>query len=307
MSLGTIILINAVVITGVIILLVKMAPAWMVPLRNMTVLGRVATLVGFFAVAVIGGVKPGPGGPTKANLRILLAERKARSDGQPYGKKATLTTAAGLARDAGASVSNAAGAVASAGMTITNADAAADGVSVGPRYYIRLISPSPVVTNNTLYGEILTIDVTNGVAAAAVWFNVLPNSEPIMRFHFASDAATNLWFSARPTHSTFPDLAAVKGRQCYRYYFDVPPILLDGSGNLIAPLHWEPRIAFGSPETGEPFDLRGGLAMVADGRYYIAVTGWRTNAVDGAVYYYDNGRLAAPPNKTQEDSNNESM
>lgn len=84
------------------------------------------------------------------------------------------------------------------------------------------------------------------------------------------------------------------GKTCYLYYFAVPEALLNAEENLVAPLQWEKRVAFGSPETGEPFDIRGGLAIYENEEYYLAVTGYRTNGV-GQVFYFDNGRLATPP------------
>ena len=283
-------------ITLLVIAVVKSGDLWRVKLATLPRCAQAAVLLIAALTVIYGGEKPGP---TKANLRLLIAERASGklSSGAAYGSKSA-TVAAG--ESAGAAVV----AVASAAVTIGDASAAVASsgtnaleVAEASRYYIRLTSPSPVVTNHTLYAEITGIVVSNGVGKAGVWFNVVPNSEPVMRFNFASESATNLWFTAIPSASSFPDTYACGGFDCYLYTFAVPPVLLDAAGNLLAPLAWEKRVAFGSPATAEPLDIKGGLALYAAGEFYVAVSGYRTNAL-GQAFYFDNGRIANPPMQT---------
>ena len=282
----------AIPLVGLVIAVVKTAEKWLPELKALPRLQQVAVVI-VLGFAVSWGGSKGPG-PTKSNLRLLLAERAKLSNGQAYGPKSDVVAATAKATAAAMCVTNAINAGDTMNTTFTNATALVAVAESGPRYYIRLTSPSPVVTNQTLYAEIQSITVGAGVAEAAVWFNIIPNSEPTMRFNFAADSATNLWFTAEPSGSTFPDTFVRNGRTCYLYYFAVPEVLLNEAEDLVAPLQWEKRVAFGSPETGEPFDIRGGLAIVEDGEYYLAVTGYRTNGV-GQVFYFDNGRLATPP------------
>lgn len=187
-------------ITGLIIALVKSAPIWKDLLRRMSRLQQFAAIVILGYCVAIGGSKVGP---TKSNLRLLLAERAKLSNGQAYGPKSTVVAATAKAAAAALCVTNAINAGDNMNTTFTNAQALAAVAESGPRYYIRLTSPSPVVTNQTLYAEIESITVGAGVAEAAVWFNVIPNSEPTMRFNFAADSATNLWFTAEPVDPPF--------------------------------------------------------------------------------------------------------
>lgn len=285
-------------LVGIVIAVVKTAEKWLPKLRALPRLQQVGVLVLLGFAVSWGGSKPQPPGPTKSNLKYLLAERARLSNGQSFGPKAAVVTASINATQAANSVTNSIDDEAYVLAAIADAKDDATDIEALPRYYLRLVSQSPTVTNQTLYAEIKQISVTEGVAEAAVWFNVIPNSEPTMRFNYALDTATNLYFTAIPSGSTFPDTFAVGGKDCYLYYFAVPgwtPETLAGSGS---PVQWEKRVAFGSPETGEPFDILGGLAIYEDGEYWVAVTGYRTNDV-GQVFYFDNGRLANPPSNLQ--------
>lgn len=288
----------AIPIALLIIFLAKKQDVWLADFKKLSHNNKIAVLVIFGIAVAWGGSKPGPVGPTKSNLKLLIADRAKLSNGQVYGKKALVVSAAAQASAAAGAVTNALVVAESAATTYTNALAASTAVAESPRYYLRLRAPAAVVTNSTIYAETQSITVADGVAEAAVWFSTVPNSEPEMRFHFAADTATNRWHTATPTGSTFPDTFTKNGKTCYLYYFALPDELLKADGSLLAPLQWSPVIAFGSPETGEAFDLRGGLAIEEDGEYYLAVTGYRTNGV-GQVFYFDNGRLANPPTEEE--------
>lgn len=296
MTPGDILLISIFPIAVFVIFMIKQAPAWLVPLRKMTMPGRVLVLLGFFAISVVGGVKPGPG-PSISNLRILLAERAANrlSTGLKYGDKESIRTAAVETQAATNSLANVATALPGVATAITNSTTDVGHAKGEERHYFRLVFPRPVSAAQTLYGETVTVTVSNGIAHASVWFSVTPNVEPQMRFTFASAVATNRIATVPQIQSSYPDTHIADGLACYRYDFPVPSVLLDANGELYAPLSYERQIAFGAPETGEPFDLQGGLAIYEDGQFYTTVTGFRTNTFDGTVLYFDNGRLAQPP------------
>ena len=274
------------------ILVVKSGRVWCQWLRSMPRWKQVCLVIFLLSAISFGGSKPGP---TRENLRLLLATRAKLSNGQSYGSKATIINAASISDQAAVSGSNSVVTVSNSVTHLNSISNNVSDVSLSTRQYIRLVAPSPVVTNRTLHAELLRITATNGIAEAAVWFNVVPTSDPKMRFHFTSETATNLWYTAIPTTSTFPDTFTVNTRQCYLFYYSVPDALLNANGCLLAPLQYEKRIQWGCPETSEPLDLRGGIAIQKSGEYYIGVTGFRTNVVDGSIYYFDNGRLATPP------------
>ena len=297
MTAGTILLSLLIFLTGLLILVIKSWEVWRGLLQTLPQWQRLVVVVVMVMGVATGGSKVGP---TKANLKLLLAERSGKlSNGVAFGRKSGLMVAAENAEAAGAAAVTAAdiitNATASVELSATNVNAVAEST----RYYVRLTSPSPVVTNFTVYAEITVLSVSNGVATAGVWFNVVPNNSPVMQFNFASERAPNCWFTARATDSSYPDTVACGGYDCYLYYFAVPAVLLNDNGGLIAPLQWEKRVAFGAPETGDAMDIKGGLAIYADGNFYVAVTGWRTNSA-GTAMYFDNGRLANPPAQAME-------
>lgn len=304
---GMILIFCAVPLTVLAILLIKTADSWVAQLRAMPRMAQVLFVMFMGFTILWGGSKPGPVGPTKANLKLLLAQREQAkfNTGKSFGEKSVIVTADVAANIATTNVINAEINVDGASNTLDQVALDVPGIIAQERHYLRLMPAQEIYTGQSIYGETLAITVTNGVASAFCWFNVIPNSEPVMRFHFASETATNLWFSAIPTHSSFPATSVVDGKPCYTLFFDVPPVLLDDAGSLIAPLDFERAITFGSPETHEAFDLRGGLALYVDGKYWIAVTGWRTNQVSGLAYYFSDGRRADPPRATQaaEDEN----
>lgn len=247
------------------------------------------------AVAVVGfgGSKPGP---TLSNLRLLLAERGGRlSNGSAYGTKSTLVEAM-AAVDAATNDVHAAGAILPAVAASLHASSGTVAAAAsGERHYLRLRFPRPALAaDSNLYVEILRHAVSNGVMYACVWFSVEPNVQPEMRFHFASGTGTNRLCSVSPTASSWPQFEAVGGYDCIRYEVPVPPQLLDSDGRMRVPLQVEPRCALGSPETGEPFDVRGDVVLSVDGQFWTTVTGYRTNEF-GTVLYFDRGRLANPP------------
>ena len=131
---------------------------------------------------------------------------------------------------------------------------------------------------------------------AAVWFSLVPESEPKLLFNFASAPAKGVWGRSAPFASSFPDTFPVLGRDCYMYYFDVPQELLDEEGALESALQVEREIALGNATAG--FNLLGALALQHEGRLFLAVTGFVTNSVTGEVLYFDSGRLADPPERT---------
>ena len=53
--------------------------------------------------------------------------------------------------------------------------------------------------------------------------------------------------------------------------------------------------------TGGFTDLLGALAVRRGGKVYLTVSGSVTNSTTGEVLYFDNGRLADPPARTQVD------
>lgn len=286
-----------------LIILVKTSSHWVAEIRKLPRMTQVFAVLFCGFIISYGGSKPV--GPTKANLRWLVAERERKrlSDGRAYGEKDVLVGAQAMAGAAADNVDFASGNLQDATNALAGAALDIDEAIGLERWSLRLVPAESIYTNQSLYAETVDISVTNGVADAFVWFNVVPNSEPIMRFHFASGTATNVFYSAIPTSSSFPVTSEKNNKQCYSFFFDVPPILLHPDGTLIAPLDFEREVTIGSPETKEPFDLRGGLAIYEDGKYYLAVTGYRTNSVSGIVYYFDNGRLANPPAKIQEVEN----
>ncbi len=290
-------IILAVPLVALLIALAKTDRAWGPWLRAQPRWKQLAALACLAVAVASGGGKGGPPGPTISNLRLLLAERAAGklSTGQAYGPKQTVVSAAIQAVGASAVVADAAITLTSASNTLSGAAVAATAAQAAPRYYLALADQPSIPTNHTLVAEVISYSVTNGVCEAAVWFNVEPNSEPVMQFHFSAGTATNHWFSERAAVSSFPDTFTIAGRTCYLYYVALPPVLLTPTGDLIAPLQFQRRVAFGG--RGSAFDLRGGLAIFADDQYYITVTGFRTNSV-GTVFYFDNGRLAHPPSQT---------
>lgn len=282
------------------IALSKTAHIWLPVYRSWPQWQRVVAVVALSVVVAYGGSKPQPPGPTKANLRLLLAERVRLSNGMEYGRKADAVSAQSAADAAAAALDAAALDVAASSNLIASSSHAVQTATGEPRKYMRLGTPPPAITNNTLYGEIADVRVDAGVAVAAVWFNVIPSSAPGMRFSFASRAATNRWHTATAEQSSWPTTYGMYGRDCYLFYFPCPPELLDADGDLIAPLHYAQEIGWGSPDTGEPLNLLGGLAVEVDGQYWEAVTGIRTNAA-GEQLYFEAGRLAVPAKLAEED------
>lgn len=281
------------------IVVAKTADRWLPVFRSIPHYQKILLVIFMSMIIAFGGSKGPPPGPTKTNLRLLLAERVRLSNNMPYGEKSDVVTAeqaaadaAQLTADAAADLGVVSNALASAAISVTAAKA-------GPRKYVRLHTQPPEIPSGTLYGEIADVRVDGGVAEVAVWFNVIPASAPEMRFSFASRSAPNRWHTSAAEQSTWPDTFAVLSRECYYFYFPCPPSLLTPGGDLLAPLMFAQEIAWGAPETQEPLDLRGGLAFELDGQYWEAVTGYRTNEL-GEVYYFDSGRLASPPSTQQE-------
>lgn len=277
--------------TVAVILLLKLSSLWVPVVRAWPRWQQALALAAALAACAIGGIKPGP---TKANLRLLLAERVRLSNGMEYGRKAPVVSAHADATAASDDVAAALSDFWAASNHVASSVQDVAAAVQSPRKYMRLAAPPPAITNHTLWGEIANISVDGGVAEAAVWFNVVPASEPKMRFSFASRTATNRWHTIAAEQSSWPTTFDVGGRECYLFSFAAPAELLDTEGGIVAPLYFEPEIAWGAPETGEPLDLRGGLAFQVAGDYWEVVTGWRTNGV-GEVFYFNAGRLADPP------------
>jgi len=283
----------AVPAAAVAILLAKTSRRWRRALAACPAWGRALVALAVAALTIFGGGKPGP---TFSNLRLLLAGRDGKlSTGTAYGPRSGLVAAMAATDGASNAVAAARASLPVVEGILVSAEAAVAAATAQRRDYLRLRFPRPALTEtNNLYGEIHGVSATNGVASALVWFSVQPNVEPQMRFTFAMRSATNRLATVVPTGSSWPDLVSCGGYDCVRYDFPVPPALLDGD-RLRAPLDHEARVAFGSPETDEPFDVRGGVALYRNGTYYVAVTGWRTNAVTGVAHYFADGRLANPP------------
>jgi hypothetical protein len=279
----------AVLVVGMI----KLERVWLPVLRKLPLWQRVGAAAALGALVAWGGSKPGP---SKENLRLLMAQREGRlSSGGVYAPKEGLYAAveqAGAARADSAvaleDVMEAAGALAAAG-------AEAETICNAQRHYIRLEAPQRE-PDGTFYAELVRVSVARGAATAAVWFSLVPESEPKLLFNFASAPAKGVWGRSAPFASSFPDTFPVLGRDCYMYYFDVPQELLDEEGALESALQVEREIALGNATAG--FNLLGALALQHEGRLFLAVTGFVTNSVTGEVLYFDSGRLADPPERT---------
>jgi hypothetical protein len=273
---------------------VKSYAAWQGRLRRLSGVGRIAVLALVVASVAFGGGK-GPG-PTISGLKLLLAERGGKlSNGQAYGPKSAVVLAQASTTEAQGIVQGVTGDLPTIAASLETSTTEITNAVVAERHYLRLVFPRPELTEaSNLYGEIMRMTVTNGVATAFVWFNVVPNAEPQMFFSFALDTATNRLATVSYTSSSFPDTVEVGGFDCYQFAFPVPAELLS-NGLLYAPLDYEKRIALGCPEMDEPFNVAGGLAFHYDNQYWVGVTGWRTNTVSGIGYYFSNGMLAVPP------------
>jgi hypothetical protein len=281
------------------IVVAKTVDKWLPVLQGMEQWQRVLFIGAFGMVIAYGGAKGPPPGPTKANLRLLLAQRVRLSNGMEYGRKEEAVTAEADADAAASAVAIAGSDTATASNTLATVAAQVQEANQEPRKYMRLHTPMPDIPDGTLYGEIADVSVDAGVAVAAVWFNVVPASVPAMRFSFALRSATNRWRTVAAEQCSWPDTFDVFGYDCYLFYFACPPELLNPDGTVIAPLYNAQEIGWGSPETGEPFDMRGGVAFEIDGELWETVTGTRTNAA-GEEFYFDGGRLADPSTLTQE-------
>ena len=276
--------------------LAKTMRIWLPVFRAWPRWQRAAAALFLGAAVAWGGSKPGP---TKANLRLLLAERAGRlSSGRAYAPKEGLPGAAEAADSAADLAAAAAEAAEAAEALLAGAEQGAELIAGSQRRYIRL-EPAGREPDGTFFGELMQVAVTNGVAEAAVWFSLVPESAPKMRFNFASGAAGGVWWREDSVTDSFLTTYPVRGRECYLYYFPVPPELLDGAGNLAAPVQTERALALGGPGGG--FNLLGALAVRRGGKVYLTVSGSVTNSTTGEVLYFDNGRLADPPARTQVD------
>jgi hypothetical protein len=239
-----------------------------------------------------------------SNWRVLMAERSGKlSSGAAFGPKGQVVEAWGSAAFATGVVASASVELPAMSNSLAQSSAAASAARDEPRHYLRLRFPSPeIAADANLYGEIRRHETTNGTVSAYVWFNVVPNVEPGMRFTFASGSPTNRLATVAPSSSSWPDTVDVAGYDCVRYDVPIPAALLSAGDALRSPLDVEARVALGCPESAEPFDVRGDVVLKIGEAYWATVTGYRTNAT-GTVLYFYKGRLATPT--TIQGANNE--
>ena len=283
----------------------KSYKVWRGKLDKLSRSGQLIAVCIIIAAISFGGSKTP--GPTIANLKLLIAEKNGKlSSGQEFGEKAVIRSAIAMIDSAAASVGTVEVFIPAISNVVSASSLEVAECSATNRTYIRLVFPRPALTGmSNLYGEIMRCTVTNGVATAYVWFNIIPNAEPAMCFTFAAGSVTNWLETVGHTASSYPDTVAVDGYDCFTFNFPVPSAFLDGSGFLYAPLDFESRITLGCPQMGVPFNVDGGIALYYDGHYYTGVTGWRTNTTTGVSYYFSNGTLSDPPIKTMETLENE--
>lgn len=280
---------------GLTICVVKSYKVWRGKLRGLSRNGKLVAIGVVMAAVAFGGGK-GPVGPTLANLKLLIAERGGKlSNGQSYGEKSAVVSAGALTSFATNATAETLESIAGTSNTVAAAAQSLEEAVAVERHYLRLSFPSPLPeAESNLYGEILRCTATNGVASAHVWFNVAPNADPQMCLTFSLGSATNSISTVAASSSSYPNTVVVDGRDCYQYTFQVPvPLLRDGQ--LFAPLDVEKRISLGCSAMSVPFNVDGGIALYANGQYYVGVTGWRTNTVSGIAYYFYNGLLGTPP------------
>lgn len=301
------ILVSLVFLMTLFIAIVKTSKVWQAQLKELTRSGQLVVICVLIAAISIGGTKVGP---TKTNLKILIAEREAKklSSGQVYGDKERYREGLAFTDSATSTTLSVADTLPGISNIISTSSVQVYDTIQDDRHYIRLTFERPELTEQSnLYSEIVRCTTSNGMATAYISFSIVPNAEPQMSFVFATGITTNVLAAVKHVHSSFPDTFLVGGYSCYAYSFPIPEALVS-DGKLIAPIDFERQVAFGSPEAGKPFNVDGGIAIFHEGQYWIGVTGWRTNAVDGVAYYFSNGFLADPPqNKTSSEEPNEKL
>lgn len=286
----------SVPLMGLTIFVIKKRNVLTSQLKELNRYQQFAVLGILIGAVAIGGTKVTPG-PTKANLKILLAEREAKklSSGEAYGDKEKYREGLAFTDSATASVSIVESSLPAISNVVSVSAPEVSAAISEERHYLRWVFPRPALNEmSNLYGETMRVTVEGGIATAYVWFNVVPNAEPHVCFTFATETVENRLETVFPMGSSFPDTTSVNGYECFTYTFSIPSSLLS-DGELIAPLDFEKQIALGCPEQNKPFNVAGGIALYWNDQYWVGVTGWRTNSVDGIAYYYSNGLLADPP------------
>lgn len=302
-------IIFSIPIIFVIIAVVKTANHWIPSLRALPRIQQISVIVILGYAVAVGGSKPGP---TISNLKLLMAERASKklSSGQSYGEKNDIVEAGVIANNAQGDVDLVANSLPVVEGTISDATDAIAGIEAAPRYYMRQRYDRPTLSiTNNLYAEIShqSID-TNGVVMAYVWFSVIPNVQPDMRFVFSAGNVESVKAVVTSYECSFPDTFTINGYECILYAFRAPDYLLR-DGKLSTPIDYEHEVSFGCEATSEPFDIRGGIVLDLDGDLYTGVTGFITNSITGQVLFFNDGFLANPPVNVQspETPQNEEM
>lgn len=296
-------------IVMVIIAVVKTADHWIPRLRTLPRIQQFSVIIILGYAVAIGGSKPGP---TISNLKLLMAERASKklSSGQHYGEKSAVVEAGVIADSAQGGINTVTNSLPVVEGAISDATDAIADVEGAPRYYLRQRYERPLLNaTNNLYAEIShqTID-TNGVVMAYVWFSVVPNVQPDMRFIFSSGSVEHIKTVVSSYECSFPDTFPINGYECILYSFRAPDYLLR-DGKLSTPIDYEREVSLGCEATAEPFDIRGGIVLDLDGDLYTGVTGFITNSITGQVLFFNDGFLANPPVNVQspETPQNEEM